>query len=468
MSYRAKIATVYLLGFFLDLINLFMASVAYPMIAIDLNASVTELGWIGTGYIVGLTLIIPLSSWLSKRYGAKTILLLSLSLFALATAGAGMAGSVTMLIAWRVLQGLGGGLLIPIGQTLTYQHYRSDERAALSSMIMLVALLAPALSPATGGYIVDYLSWRWIFFLSLPLALVTLCLAAVWFEIEKNHKKSLPPFDFYGFLIGSSGLVLLLIGLSRLANHDTLLTGALYTAAGITGIAVFIRISLTKSQPVLNLRLISNPLMKISMLVYLLIPGVFIGISMITMLYLQSVLGLAAADTGSLMLPWSLAAFIAICLTGKLYNHCGPRPLFIVGCLFQGCGIALLTQTMTAEQYPLLVVSFTMMGFGGSLCSSAAQSTAFLQVQPSDLADASAIWNINRQLAFGFGVAFLSLFLNIILSWHGVSDIANPSQTRAAIEAFHTFFRIIAISALIPLAICARLPNRQILNTLHS
>ena len=95
MSYRTKIATVYLLGFFLDLINLFVASVAYPLIARDLNATVTELSWIGTGYILGLTLIIPLSSWLSKRYGASPILLLSLTLFAVATAGAGMAGSVS-------------------------------------------------------------------------------------------------------------------------------------------------------------------------------------------------------------------------------------------------------------------------------------------------------------------------------------------------------------------------------------
>jgi hypothetical protein len=108
------------------------------------------------------------------------------------------------------------------------------------------------------------------------------------------------------------------------------------------------------------------------------------------------------------------------------------------------------------------------MGFGGSLCSSTAQSTAFIQVQASDLADASAIWNINRQLAFGFGVALLSLFLNVILSWHNVSDVTDPSQTKAAIQAFHSCFLIIALTALIPLAICVRLPNRKILDNLQS
>ena len=468
MSYRTKIATVYLLGFFLDLINLFVASVAYPLIARDLNATVTELSWIGTGYILGLTLIIPLSSWLSKRYGARTILLLSLTLFAIATAGAGMAGSVYALIAWRVLQGLGGGLLIPVGQTLTYQHYRPDERAGLSSVIMLVALLAPALSPAAGGIIVDYLGWRWIFFLNLPLALLTLCLASIWLKTDNRHTNPVPPFDFFSFLTGSLGLVFLLFGLSRFADPQTLYNGTLSVAAGLAAIALFIRLSLKKPQPVLNLRLTADLLMRTSMLVYLLIPGVFIGISMITMLYLQSVLGMSAANTGFLMLPWSLASFIAISLTGKFYNHCGPRPLFMIGCVLQGCGIALLSQTQSSDQYSLFIIAFAFMGFGGSLCSSTAQSTAFIQVQASDLADASAIWNINRQLAFGFGVALLSLFLNVILSWHNVADVTDPSQTKAAIQAFHSCFLIIALTALIPLAICARLPNRKILDNLQS
>lgn len=468
MSYRTKIATVYLLGFFLDLINLFVASVAYPLIARDLNATVTELSWIGTGYILGLTLIIPLSSWLSKRYGARTILLLSLTLFAVATAGAGMAGSVYTLIAWRVLQGLGGGLLIPVGQTLTYQHYRPDERADLSSVIMLVALLAPALSPAAGGIIVDFLGWRWIFFLNLPLALLTLCFALIWLKTDNQHTSPVPPFDFFSFLTGSLGLVFLLFGLSQLADQGALYNGTLSVAAGLAAIALFIRLSLKKPQPVLNLRLTADLLMRTSMIVYLLIPGVFIGISMIAMLYLQSVLGMTAANTGFLMLPWSLASFIAISLTGKFYNRCGPRPLFMIGCVLQGCGIALLSQTQSSDQYSLFIIAFAFMGFGGSLCSSTAQSTAFIQVQASDLADASAIWNINRQLAFGLGVALLSLFLNVILSWHNVTDVTDPSQSKATIQAFHSCFLIIALTALIPLAICARLPNREILDNLQS
>ena len=467
MSYRVKTATVYLLGFFLDLINLFVANVAYPVIGKDLGADVNELAWVGTGYILGLTLIIPLSSWLSKRLEAKTILILSLSLFTVATAGAGTAGSVYVLIAWRVLQGLGGGLLIPVGQTLTYQQYRPDERAGLTSVILLVALLAPALSPAVGGIIVDYLGWRWIFFINLPLALLTLVFALCWLKADEKPAAHSAPFDLYGFITGSAGLILLLLGLGRLGSSTTLSSGALFTIAGLAALIIFTRLSLKNAQPVLNLKLIRDPLMRISMLVYLLIPGVFIGVSMITMLYLQSVLGMSASDTGFLMLPWSLASFLAISLTGKLYNRCGPRPLFIIGCIMQGTGIALLTQA-DATTYPLLLAAFAFMGMGGSLCSSTAQSTAFIQTPHDHLADASAIWNINRQLAFGFGIAFLSLFLNMVLSWQGVDDVNNSAQHSAIIHAFRLCFMFVAASALIPLILCLRLPNKLILQTLKN
>ena len=142
---------------------MFIANVAYPAIGRAMRASVSQLAWVSNGYILGLTLVIPLSARLAQRIGGRRVFLLSLALFMLATLGAGNAESIGALIGWRTLQGMGGGLLIPIGQTLTYQLYRSHERAGLSAAIMLVGLLAPALSPALGGWLVDRLDWRWVF-----------------------------------------------------------------------------------------------------------------------------------------------------------------------------------------------------------------------------------------------------------------------------------------------------------------
>lgn len=455
MSYRTKVAGVYLLGFFVDLINMFIANVAYPAIGQGLNASVSALAWVSNGYIFGLTLVIPLSAWLAQRIGGRRVLLLSLGVFLLATLGAGSAQTVGQLIGWRVLQGLGGGLLIPVGQTLAYQLYRSHERAGLTTAIMLIGLLAPALSPALGGLIVDNLSWRWVFFANIPLAFMALALAFVWLREDPKIAQKVA-LDVRGLLSSSSALLLILLGLTRLAQSDRLVPGLLMLTFGLVVFIVYVRHSLHHSQPLLNLHLVKEPLLRCAMLIYQCIPGLFIGVSLVTMLYLQNHLGMSAARGGSLMIPWSAASLLAITLTGKLFNRLGPQPLLIAGCLLQGSGMLVLAQVHSAAQFPLLLVAFSLMGFGGSLCSSSAQSSAFLQVDNTQLAQASALWNINRQLSFCLGVAVMSLLLNKLLNHMAPED------------AYKLCFYLAGASTLIPAALCLRIANRAIVVTLNA
>ncbi|WP_145563643.1 MFS transporter [Yersinia aldovae] len=455
MPYRNKVSAVYLLGFFVDLINMFIANVAYPALAHALSASVSELAWVSNSYILGLTLVIPLSTWLAQRIGERQVLLLSLGLFLLATLGAGSAQSIGQLIGWRAIQGLGGGLLIPVGQTLAYQLYRPHERAKLTAAIMVVGLLAPALSPALGGLIVDNLSWRWVFFANLPLALLALILGAVWLRKEPLLLFR-TKLDFIGLLSGCGALLLILLGLTHLAERSKLLSGMTLLACGLLLFAGYVRHSLRHHQPLLNLRLAQEPLFRKAMIIYQCIPGVFIGVSLVTMLWLQNQLGMSAARVGSLMIPWSIASLLAITFTGKQFNRFGPRPLLIAGCLLQGLGILLLARIHSTEQFSLLLTAFAMMGFGGSLCSSTAQSSAFLVVDNTQLAQASALWNINRQLSFCLGVAIMSLLLNKLL------------EMQPAASAYASCFYLAAASTLIPAALCLRLNNRAIVRQLNA
>lgn len=152
MTYRSKVAVVYLLGFFLDLINLFIASVAFPAMSVDLHTSISALAWVSNGYIAGLTLIVPFSAFLSRYLGARRLIIFSLILFSVAAAAAGFADSLHSLVFWRIVQGAGGGLLIPVGQALTWQQFKPHERAGVSSVVMMVALLAlDILCHAAGG-----------------------------------------------------------------------------------------------------------------------------------------------------------------------------------------------------------------------------------------------------------------------------------------------------------------------------
>ncbi|ROS22779.1 MFS transporter [Raoultella terrigena] len=399
MTYRSKVATVFLLGFFLDLINMFIASVAFPDMSRALNASVGELTWVSNGYIAGLTLVIPFSAWLAQRFGARRVFLLSLLLFSAAALGAGMADSLSALIFWRALQGMGGGLLIPVGQAMTWQYFQSHERAKLSAAVMLVGLLAPACSPALGGLLVQTFSWRWVFFASLPVAFLTLILAACWLEKEAK---------------------------------------------------------VTRPRRFLHLPLLADPLLRFAMLIYLCVPGTFIGINVVGLFYLQTLTGMSPSAVGSLMLPWSLASFVAIALTGRYYNRFGPRPFIISGCLLQAAGILLLIGVSPQTPAIALISAFTLMGAGGSLCSSTAQSSAFLNIANHHLPDASALWNINRQLSFLAGAALLATLLSVLLHHY-------PTAL-----AWRGVFITAAGVTLIPLLSCLRFDNRALVLRLHS
>lgn len=398
MSYRSKVAIVFLLGFFLDLINMFMASVAFPTMAVALHSSAPALAWVSNGYIAGMTAIIPFSAFITRRLGAKRLFILSLTLFCVAASAAGLAESLSHLIFWRVIQGAGGGLLIPVGQALAWQQFKPHERAGLSTAVMLVALLAPACAPALGGVMIQLFSWRWIFFAPLPLAVVTLLLACLWLKNE-----TMPS------------------GPARL----------------------------------LHLPLLSDPLLRFAMLIYLCVPGVFIGVNVVGLFYLQSVVQMTPAATGALMIPWSLASFIAISVTGKYFNCLGPRPLIITGCLLQAAGIAGLTAISAATPEIVTVALFVLMGAGGSLCSSTAQSTAFLNVASAEMPDASALWNMNRQLSFLLGATLLALILSML------------QQVFAPLQAWHGTFILAGLITLLPLFSAIRLNNPQVLLHLH-
>ena len=395
MAYRTKIAAVYLLSFALDLVNMFAVSIAYPQIGVDLQASVSQLAWIGNAYMLGLTLIILPSVWLAAVVGEKRLLLISLGVFTAATWGVAQATSIETLIGWRLLQGLGGGLLIPVGQAMVYREFRPHERARLTSVILLVALMVPALSPVLGGWVVEATSWRWVFYANLPLALIALILTQCWVRPVTQSARPAP------------------VRLATLAH------------------------------------LLKSPLLRVAMLTYLCIPGIFIGTQLVSILYVHQ-LGYGPAQTGALMLPWALASALGIALSRYRFNRWGPKPLLLAGMSAQALGIALLIQLQDGPLW-LPMALYALMGLGGSLCSSTAQNTAFIDVPADHMAPASALWNLNRQLSFLLGPALMMGLFSAL------SSITSTSH------AFALCFAIGAGMTLVPLIPALRLNTPRVL-----
>ena len=434
MSYRSKVALVYLLGFALDLLNMFVANIAYPDIAQHLHASVTQLAWISNAYMLGLTLIIPMSVWLAARVGERRLILASLLLFVLASLLVAGADSIEALIGWRLVQGLGGGLLIPVGQALAFRHCPAHLRSRLTLWVLSVALLVPALSPMVGGWIVQALSWRWVFYLNLPLTLVALVLAALWLKVD-DPASDRPTLDSRGLLLAASSLSLLLIALSLLSEAGTRQFGLIGLLLSAVTFGLYLRDGWRKPGALLDLQLLHSPSLRLAMCVYLLVPGVFIGTSLIAVLYLHQ-LGFGTAQIGGLMLPWALGSAVAIVAGKQGFNRWGPKPLLVFGMLLQSAGIGLL---MLIEQPHgwLPVTAYALMGLGGSLCSSSAQTLAFIDIRADRMNHASALWNINRQLSFCLGAAVLSSLLGAL----------NPQLP----DAFRHCFLVAAVLTLLPI-----------------
>lgn len=445
MTYRYRVATVFLMGFFIDCINIFMPAVALPRITDEFAVANTSSAWVGNAYMLGLTLVIPLSTWLVGRSGARRLLSASMLAFAVATWGCGAATSFAGLIAWRLAQGLAGGLLIPVGQALTFNLFQGHERARVSTLVMAVALIAPALAPTLGGLIVDRHGWPWVFHSNIPLALLAAALAWAWVR-EAPHTQQPRP-DFYGLLLVSGALACLLLGMSLYgAGHGATLALACL-ALGLLCALLYRAHYRRSAQGVVELKLLASARLRVSMLVYHAIPGVFTGVNLLNIFYLQQVLQLSAQASGLFMVVYAACAFAAMLLVGRAYNRLGARRLLLLGMLVHSLGIALLAMVTSARDTYWLIAAYGLMGIGGGMGANTAQTTALLDFSNTQLQQASVLWNINRQMAFSIGATLLLMLFNLL---PGDTDIT---------PTYHLTFVLAALLGLAPLACLRALPQ---------
>lgn len=450
MAYRYRIALIFLLGFFIDCINIFMSAIALPDIAQELSISESSVAWVANSYILGLTLIIPISHWLASKFGARQTMTASMLIFSLGALCSGMANGFYSLVFFRFLQGVGGGLLIPVGQALTFNLFKNKERTNISTLIMSVALIAPTLSPSIGGIIVDHASWRWVFLGNIPFSLLTAVLAACW--IHSETKKTLTP-DIKGLVFVSTSLATLLIGLSIYANASSKLLPLLFLIAGLGFSILYLRHYRKTAHAIVDLSVLKNTHMRFSVLVYLAVPGVFTGVNLLNIFFLQEVLGWSAQKTGMLMMLYGAGSFVAIIVGGRIYNRIGARTLFLFGMLAHSAGIAVLFFVGHRFNIPLLIIAYLLMGLGGGVSANTAQTTAMMDFDDATLTKASAVWNLNRQMSFSLGAAFFTLLFNVLQ--HYTNDMS----------AYQLTFLLAAFIGLIPLFVIKQLnrnPNKDI------
>lgn len=409
MSYRYKIATVFLLGFFIDCINIFMSAIALPDIATAFSVSPSMVAWVSNAYILGLVLIMPMSLWLASVWGDRKLLCYSMLLFSVSVWLIGMSESIHSLIFWRFVQGVAGGLLIPVGQALVFALFPNHERQHISTMIMAIALIAPAFSPTIGGIIIDALSWRWVFFANIPFTMITAFLAWRW--IKENKAKTSGKPDFLGLFMVNVSLLCLLLSFSLFNDYQSVVLAISSFLLSVTMLLIYLNYAKGSAHPILNLQLLKNYNLRNAFIVYYAVPGIFTGVNLLNIFNLQRNLEFNAKQTGLFMLLYAVGALVSMTSGGLLYRHLGKKQLFIIGITLHSLGISLLFWVSNANDLSILIVAYLLMGMGGGLSANTAQISALIDFKGQDLLQGSVLWNINRQVAFSLGtVVLISIF----------------------------------------------------------
>lgn len=466
ISYKTKVAITYILGFSINLLSVYIAVIAFPVMGRELHASVTELAWIANIYALGLALIIPLSGWLGDKYGTKKIFILSLLMFLIAVTMCGFSTSIGQLIFWRLIQGLGGGLLMPVGQTMAYRIFPKQERAKLTAMVMAAALMAPALSPTIGGWIIQYFTWHWIFFLNIPFVIIAILLAFFWLREEIIGVDG--SLDFIGIFLMSIGVSALLYGLSSFKTITDLYHSLGYIIGGGVALLIFTLYALRAKHPIVDIGIIKDKLLSRSMILFIFVVGGFAGINIVSIFFFQSALGLSPVRTGTLMIPYCIGAFFAVNIAGKFFNKMGPKMIMLVGLALFSFSIFLLTLINSSDQFNYALMIYFLIGFGGSLCSASAQTLALLEIHHEHMGRASTLWNLNRQLCLSFGGAIFPMLLTFLLYNKNIPNMEHVLHNMVAISAFHISFIIAASLCIIPFFLILKLDNQKILRALQT
>jgi EmrB/QacA subfamily drug resistance transporter len=410
LSPKLIVGAVFVASMFLNIMDATVVNVALPTLSRYFAVPVASVSGVVTAYLVTLAVVMPVSGWVGDRFGARSVMLGAIGLFTAASALCGVATSLPELVVFRAVQGAGGGLLIPVGMAMMFRAYPPAERIGANRLLIVPTLIAPALGPVIGGLLVDGLSWRWIFYLNLPVGAAALVFGALFLPRGSEHPPG--PFDLPGFLLAGTGFPLFMFALSTGATSGWGAASVLATGvAGLVLLALFVLVELRVAAPMLRLRIYANRLFRAANLQLTFAGAGFVGTLFLVPLLLQNGLGFSAVHSGLSTFPEAIGGMIGVQVTSRLYKRVGPRRLMIAGM----CGTVVTIGGMAfagpgnaAWLIPVLMF-FTGGSFGFAMSPS--QAAALATVSAAETGHASTLLNTLRQAGGAAGVALLGTVL---------------------------------------------------------
>ncbi len=461
-----------IIGVFMVVLDGTAVNVALPKLVTDLHSTLPTLQWIVTGYALAQAAVIPLAGWLSDRYGAKPVFLISVALFTVGSVLCATAADSSMLIAFRVLQGLGGGAVLPVAIAYIYRISPPDKVGALMGMMGVPILFAPAIGPVLGGWLVQYASWRYIFLINLPVGIIGLIVGVV--GLPAVGRTAVAALDRYGAVLGPLAFAALSYGVSSGATSWT----ATNTIAGLTigavALLAFIVVELRVANPLLELRVFRSLDFSLAIVAQWVGQVALFGALFLVPVFLQQVRGFGAFNTGLAILPQAIAAAVFMPIGGLLFDRIGARPLVTVGLGLVAASTYLLAQVTVSTQASDLILPLALAGAGMGLMFMPL-TTHIMNAAPRALVTrVSSLTNALQQVVSGFAIAGLSTILTSRITTHvtaavaaaGAASHSGPAPTQAVLArlqhelvtramalSFDDTFGVMVVAALIGAAL---------------
>ncbi|MFG2000849.1 DHA2 family efflux MFS transporter permease subunit [Spirillospora sp. NPDC048911] len=406
------VAMVVVLGAIMSILDVTVVNVAINDLAKEFETPLATIQWVATGYTLALATVIPITGWAAARFGTKRLYMISIALFVLGSMLAGLAWSAESLIAFRVLQGLGGGMIMPAGMTILTQTAGPARVGQVMSVVGIPMLLGPIMGPILGGWLVDDVSWRWIFFINLPIGIVALFLAARILKPDAPQRGE--RLDVLGLILLSPGLASLIYGLAKGAElRDFTKPEALIpTVAGAVLTIAFVFRALKAESPLIDLRLLKRRSVVAASGTMVLFMAAFMGAMLLMPLYYQTVRGEGALMSGLLLAPQGLGAMVTMPVGGKLTDKVGPGKVVLVGMtvvVLSMAGFAALLQADTS--YWALGAVLFVMGLGMGMTMMPTMAAAIQTLAHDEVPRASTMLNIIQQVSASIGTAMISVLL---------------------------------------------------------
>jgi EmrB/QacA subfamily drug resistance transporter len=419
------VAGVVVLGALMSILDITVVAVAQRTFQNIFGKTQAQVAWTATGYTLALATVIPLTGWAADRFGTKRLYIMAITLFTAGSVLCSTAQNLEMLVGFRVIQGLGGGMLMPLGMTIVTRAAGPERLGRVMAILGVPMLLGPIFGPILGGWLIDVASWHWIFLINAPIGVVAVIYA--WRVLDRDDVHPSESFDFVGMLLLSPGLALFLYGVSSIPaakqQHGTMFTGTVVSTCliGLALVTAFVFWALRRRNihPLLQLRLFSNRYLTVAVVTMSLFAIAFFGASLLFTLYFQQVRGESPLSSGWLVAPQGFGAMLTMPLAGFLADKIGPGKVVLTGLVFDTVGVGLLTAVDGSTSYGYIIIAFVVMGLGMGATMMPVFTAALKSLSQHDVARGSTLMNITQQVSASIGTALFSVLLTNAYNDHG-------------------------------------------------